>query len=73
MVQAVEGQPVIFKATVQVPPEVTLGDYRNFNFAPEIDTVDDAKVDQVIERAARPERHPAARSRIGLPPTATTP
>ncbi len=37
VVQAVEGQPVIFKATVQVPPEVTLGDYRNFNFAPEIE------------------------------------
>lgn len=48
MVQAVEGQPVIFKATVQVPPEVNLGDYRNFNFAPEIETVDEAKVDEVI-------------------------
>jgi trigger factor len=48
VVQAVEGQPLIFKATVQVPPEVTLGDYRNFNFAPEIDVVDDAKIDQVI-------------------------
>jgi trigger factor len=48
VVQAVEGQPLIFKATVQVPPEVTLGDYRNFNFAPEIDPVDEAKVDQVI-------------------------
>jgi len=48
VVQAVEGQPVIFKATVQVPPEVTLGDYRNFNFAPEIDPVDDDKIDQVV-------------------------
>ncbi len=48
VVQAVEGQPLIFKATVQVPPEVTLGDYRNFNFAPEIEPVDEAKVDQVI-------------------------
>jgi trigger factor len=48
VVQAVEGQPLIFKATVQVPPEVTLGDYRNFNFAPEIETVDDPKVDQVV-------------------------
>ena len=48
VVQAAEGQPLIFKATVQVPPEVTLGDYRNFNFAPEIDTVDDAKVDSVV-------------------------
>lgn len=48
VVQAVEGQPVIFKATVQVPPEVTLGDYRNFNFAPEIEAVDEAKVDEVV-------------------------
>ena len=49
VVQAVEGQPVIFKATVQVPPEVTLGDYRNFNFAPEIETVDEPKVDKVLD------------------------
>ena len=48
VVQAVEGQPVIFKATVQVPPDVTLGDYRNFNFSPEIDVVDDPKVHEVI-------------------------
>ncbi len=49
IVQAEEGKPVIFKATVQVRPDVELGDYRNFNFRPEIDTIDDAKVDQVIE------------------------
>jgi trigger factor len=48
VVQAVEGQPLIFKATVQVPPEVSLGDYRNFNFGPEIELVDDPKVDQVV-------------------------
>jgi trigger factor len=48
VVQAVEGQPLIFKATVQVPPEVTLGDYRNFNFGPEIEAVDEAKVDEVV-------------------------
>jgi len=48
VVQAVEGQPVIFKATVQVPPEVTLGDYRTFNFAPEIETIDEARIDQVV-------------------------
>jgi len=28
---------------------VTLGDYRNFNFRPEIEEIDDARVDQVIE------------------------
>jgi len=47
--QAEEGKPVVFTATVQVRPEVTLGDYRNFNFVPEIETIDDARVDQVIE------------------------
>ena len=60
VVQAEEGKPLIFKATVPVRPEVTLGDYRNFNFAPEIDDIDDARVDQVVERAARPERDPRA-------------
>lgn len=49
IVQAEEGKPLIFKATVQVRPEVTLGDYRNFNFRPEIETIDDAKVDKVVE------------------------
>ena len=48
IVQAEEGKPVIFKATVQVRPEVELGDYKNFNFAPEVDVIDDTKVDQVI-------------------------
>jgi trigger factor len=47
--QAEEGKPVVFTATVQVRPEVKLGDYRNFNFKPEIETVDDAKVDKVVE------------------------
>jgi trigger factor len=49
VVQAEEGKPLIFKATVQVRPEVELGDYRNFNFAPEIEAIDDAKVDRVID------------------------
>ena len=40
---------MIFKATVPVRPEVKLGDYRDFNFAPEIETIDDARVDQVVE------------------------
>ncbi len=50
--QAEEGKPVIFSATVQVRPEVTLGDYRNFNFRPEIEVIDDAKVENVIEELA---------------------
>ena len=49
VVQAEEGKPLVFKATVQVRPDVTLGDYRDFNFGPEIETIDDAKVDQVVE------------------------
>ena len=49
VVQAEEGKPLIFKAVVPVRPEVTLGDYRGFNFKPEIEVIDDARVDQVIE------------------------
>lgn len=49
VVTAEEGKPVIFKATVPVRPDVTLGDVKGFPFTPEIDTIDDARVDQVIE------------------------
>ena len=49
VVQAEEGKPLIFKATVPVRPDVQLGDYRNFNFAPEIEDTDAAKVDKVVE------------------------
>jgi len=47
--QGIEGKPVIFTATVQVRPEVKLGDYRNFNFKPEIEAIDDAHVDKVVD------------------------
>jgi trigger factor len=49
IVQAEEGKPLIFKATVQVRPDVVLGDYKSFNFRPEIETIDDAKVERVVE------------------------
>jgi trigger factor len=49
IVQAEEGKPLIFKATVPIRPEVQLGDYRNFPFSPDIDTIDEAKVDKVVE------------------------
>lgn len=49
VVEAVEGKPLRFKATVQVRPEVTLGDYADFKFTPEIEDVDDEKIDKVIE------------------------
>ena len=49
VVQAEEGKPLIFKATVPIRPDVQLGDYRNFNFKPVIETIDDARVDKVVE------------------------
>lgn len=49
VVQAEEGKPVKFTATVPVRPEVTLGDYRDFNFRPEIETTDEARVDTVLD------------------------
>ena len=56
VVQAEEGKPLIFKATVQVRPEVELGDYKNFNFQPEIDD-DRRRPGRPGHRgAARPER-----------------
>jgi trigger factor len=49
VVQAEEGKPLIFKATVQVRPEVELGDYREFNFRPEIEEIDEPKVEKVVD------------------------
>jgi trigger factor len=49
VVQAEEGKPLIFKATVPVRPEVKLGDYKHFNFKPDIEIIDDARVAQVVE------------------------
>ena len=49
IVQAVEGKPLIFKATVPIRPDVKLGDYRTFTFKPSIETIDDTRVDKVIE------------------------
>ena len=49
VVQAEEGKPLVFKATVPVRPDVKLGDYRNFTFGPEIEPIDDARVDRVID------------------------
>src|SRR4029079_8982740 len=47
--QAEEGKPLIFKATVPVRPEVQLGDYTSFNFRPEIETTDTPRVDKVSD------------------------
>ena len=50
IVQAEEGKPVKFTALVPVRPDVELGDYRNFNFRPEIEPIDEAKVQQVVDQ-----------------------
>jgi trigger factor len=47
--QGEEGKPVIFTATVPIRPDVTLGDYRSFNFKPEIEAIDDAKAQKVVD------------------------
>ncbi len=47
--QAEESKPLLFKATIQVRPEVKLGDYENFGFAPEIKPVDQLMVEQVVD------------------------
>jgi trigger factor len=49
LVEAEEGKALRFKATVQVRPEVELGDYTGFNFAPEIEEITAEKVDKVVE------------------------
>jgi trigger factor len=49
LVESEEGKPLRYRATVPVRPEVKLGDYTGFPFAPEIETVDDAKVDRVVD------------------------
>jgi trigger factor len=47
--QGVEGQPVLFKAIVQIKPEVKLGDYDHFGFKPEIKAVDETMVEKVLD------------------------
>jgi trigger factor len=47
--QSEEGKPLIFKAVVQVRPEVVLGDYDHFSFKPEIKAVDETMVEQVLD------------------------
>ena len=50
--QAEEGKPVVFNLTVQVRPEVTLGDYKAFNFGPDIEVIDGPKVEKVLGELA---------------------
>ena len=71
IVEAVEGQPLRFKATVQVRPEVTLGDYQNFSVRARDRDRRRRQGRQGRRGAARPERHPARRSRTAARRTAT--
>lgn len=48
-VQREEGKPVIFKAVVQIRPEVKLGDFEHFAFAPEVQPVDETMVEKVVD------------------------
>ena len=45
----VEGEDYRFTATVSVPPEVELGDYRDFSFTPSFEAPDQTKVDAVLD------------------------
>jgi trigger factor len=49
IVQGAEGKPVIFKATIQVRPEVKLGDFEHFLFGPELQAVDETMVEKVVD------------------------
>lgn len=49
VVQAEEGKPLVFRATVPVRPEVRLGDYTNVPFRPEIEPVDEGRIERVLE------------------------
>ncbi len=48
LVQLEEGKPFIFKATVDVKPEVTLGQYKNLPVTKQIKTIKDEDVDAVL-------------------------
>ena len=47
--QSEEGKPFIFKAVVQVRPEVTVGDYDHFGFKPDIKPVDETMIEKVLD------------------------
>ena len=55
--QAEEGKPVIFKATLQVRPEIKLGDFENFPFKPEVEPVDETMVEKVVDDLRDGEGH----------------
>ena len=46
----VEGTGASYRVSVPIRPTVKLGDYAHFPFKPEVETVDDAKIDAVVEQ-----------------------
>lgn len=46
----VQKEPPVFKYTIPVAPEITLGDYKSIHMHPEEVTVSDEEVDQVLNR-----------------------
>jgi trigger factor len=49
IVEAEEGKPLRYAATVPLRPVVELGDYAGFPFSPEIEVIDDARVERVVD------------------------
>ena len=52
-VEVVTREPMAFRATVPLPPEVTLGDYREVRVAPEAIEVDEERVAETLEDIRR--------------------
>ena len=55
--QREEGKPLVFKAVVQVVPEVKLGDFEHFPFLPEVRPVDETMVEKVVDELRDSEAH----------------
>ena len=49
-IEITQTEPLMFKATVPLPPTVKLGDYHGIRMTPEVATVNDDNVSSVIER-----------------------
>ena len=49
-VEITQTEPLIFKATVPLPPKIKLGDYQSLRMTPEVVKVTDENIDAVIER-----------------------
>ena len=60
----VEGEDYRFTATVSVPPEVELGDYRDFSFTPSFEAPDQTKVDAVDRKSTRLNSSHSQQSRM---------